>query len=145
MEQVAEIKVSYNPSLKDKPIIKTSADAHWVFKGFFAGETICLQEQFSVMYLNRCNRMLGVYNVSKGGMTGTIADIRLILVVALKVAATSIILCHNHPSGNLQPSNDDLTLTKKIKEAGALMDIKVHDHLVITRDDYKSFADEGLM
>lgn len=98
------------------------------------------------MYLNRANRVIGVYKVSVGGITGTVADPRLILSVALKSAATSIILAHNHPSGNLKPSRADLELTTKIKTAAQLMDITVLDHLIVTSDEgFLSFADEGLM
>ena len=108
LPKVAEIKVSYQPAISDRPVMQSSLDAFNFFKGFYMGETICLQEQFSVMYLNRMNRVLGVYIISKGGMTGTVVDIRLILAVALKTAATSIMLCHNHPSGNVKPSHADI-------------------------------------
>jgi DNA repair protein RadC len=98
-----------------------------------------------VMYLNRANKVLGVYMMSKGGVSGTVADPRLILAVALKTAACNIVLCHNHPSGNLKPSRQDEELTSKIKEAGRYMDIKVMDHLIIGEDYYYSFADEGML
>ena len=99
------------------------------------------------MYLNRANRVIGVFPVSTGGITATIADPRLILAVALKTGACSIILAHNHPSGNLKPSHADEELTHKIKEAAKFMDIKVIEHLIISpdREMYYSFADEGLM
>ena len=145
LPKVAEIKVSYQPAISDRPVMQSSLDAFNFFKGFYMGETICLQEQFSVMYLNRMNRVLGVYIISKGGMTGTVVDIRLILAVALKTAATSIMLCHNHPSGNVKPPHADIELSSKIKDAAQLMEIKLLDHLVIGQYTYYSFADDGLV
>lgn len=110
---------------------------------FFRG-SISLQEQFAVMYLNRANKVLGVHIHSKGGITGTVADPHLILSTALLTASTSIILCHNHPSGNLKPSRADEELTQKIKEAGKFLEIKVLDHLIISEgESYYSFAEEG--
>ena len=99
------------------------------------------------MYLNHSHKVLGIYLVSIGGMTCTIADVRLILSVALKTAATGIMIAHNHPSGSLKPSQIDINLTTKIKEAGNLMDIKLLDHIIITPVDrqYFSFSDEGLL
>ena len=99
------------------------------------------------MYLNRSNRVLGVYPVSLGGITGTIADIRLILSVALKIVATCIVLAHNHPSGSLKPSRADIELTSKIKEAAKYMHITLMDHLILSpeEDQYLSFADEGFL
>lgn len=92
------------------------------------GDTICLQEQFAVMYLNRANKVLGVTILSLGGITGTIVDIRLTLSIALKCAATSILLCHNHPSRNLKPSKADINLTEKIRKAAELFDIKLANY-----------------
>ncbi|MBD0333245.1 MAG: JAB domain-containing protein, partial [Chitinophagaceae bacterium] len=90
-------------------------------------------------------RVLCLFNVSSGGITGTVADPRLIYTAALKVNAVSLILCHNHPSGSLKPSRADEELTQKIKSAGAFLDIKVLDHLIISSEGYYSFADEGLL
>jgi DNA repair protein RadC len=98
-----------------------------------------------IMLLNRANRVIGVYKVSNGGLTGTVADIRLIFVAALKAAAGSIILAHNHPSGNLNPSGEDSRLTQKIKDAGKLLDIQVLDHLILSKEGYFSFADQGMI
>ncbi len=146
LTQVAEITISYKPTLNRMPLIATTLDAYVELKEFFLEDIIRLQEQFLVMYLNNGNRVLGVYKLSKGGLTGTIADIRLILGTALKVAACSIILCHNHPSGTLKPSLSDIEITKKIIEAGKFMDIRVLDHLIISPDDrYISLSEEGLI
>jgi DNA repair protein RadC len=144
--KLAEIKVSYRPQKVHHPIIKSSADVYYYLLKFFPEETISLQEQFVVGYVNRANKLIGVYELSKGGITGTIADPRLILSVALKAAATGIILAHNHPSGNLQPSIQDKDITKKIQEACKLLDITLLDHLIVVPEDaYFSFADEGLL
>jgi DNA repair protein RadC len=111
---------------------------------FFPQVTIALQEKFVVMYLNRSNKVLGVYPLSTGGITRTMVDTRLILSVALKVATTGIILAHNHPSGNLQPSSADRDLTGTIKDACKYFDISVFDHHIITLDSkYYSIGDEG--
>jgi DNA repair protein RadC len=145
-QKVAEIEVSYRPAISNKPIITSSLDAYNVIKEFIPASTIALQEQFVCMYLNRANRVIGVYNLSMGGITGTVADTRLVLGIALKVAATGIILAHNHPSGNLKPSSADEALTEKIKTAASFMDILVSDHLILSANgEYYSFADEGLL
>lgn len=95
--------------------------------------------------LNRAQRVLGIYELSTGGVTGTVADPKLVFIAALKANACNIILSHNHPSGNLKPSSADEQLTKKIATAGMYMDIKVADHVIITSEGYYSFADEGLL
>lgn len=144
--KISEITVQYKPAKANRPKIISSSEALSIIRGFFSEDTIELQEQFIAMYLNRANRVIGVYKVSMGGITGTVADPRLILSVALKSAATSIILAHNHPSGNLKPSKADIDLTMKIKTAAQLMDITVLDHLIVTSGEgFLSFADEGLM
>lgn len=142
--EIAEISVSYQPTGKSKVQIQSSEDAARVLREFFPADTIALQERFVVLYLNRGNRVLGVYEVSVGGITGTVVDIRLLLAVALRIAATGVVLCHNHPSGNTKPSREDVELTKKIKQASSYFDIKVYDHVILTYDDkYYSLADEG--
>jgi DNA repair protein RadC len=146
--QVAEIMVSYRPAISDKPVIKTPLDAYTILKDqFFPDETISLQERFVVMYLNNANRVLGIYPVSLGGINKTIVDIRLIFSVALRIAATSIMLAHNHPSGSLNPSSNDITLTAMIKEASRFLDIKLYDHLILSSEPgkYLSFAEEALL
>jgi len=144
--KVAEITVSYRPAISDKPKIVTAYDAFVELQPFYSEDTIHLQESFMVMYLNRANRVIGVYKLSTGGITGTVADPKLILATALKVAASGLVLCHNHPSGNLHASRQDIDLTMKIKEAGKYLDIKVMDHLIISPDGkYFSFADDSLL
>lgn len=102
-------------------------------------------EEFWVMYLNRANKIISADKISQGGITGTVADTRLIFKTALDHFACSIILCHNHPSGSLSPSEEDKSLTKKVKQAGQLLDINTLDHLIISDSGYFSFADEGLL
>lgn len=102
-------------------------------------------EVFAVVFLNRANKINHFEIISKGGITGTIADPRIILKKALEEEATSIVLCHNHPSGNLHPSRADEELTKKIKEAAGYFDIKIIDHIIVSEEGFYSFADEGLL
>jgi len=102
-------------------------------------------EEFWALFLNNSNKVVAKSQISKGGLTATIVDIRLVFKRALELASVGIIVCHNHPSGKLQPSNADKNLTQRIKEAGITLDIKLLDHLIITEKAYFSFADEGLL
>jgi DNA repair protein RadC len=102
-------------------------------------------EEFWVLILNRHNKVIDKQKLSQGGMTGTVIDVRLVLKFALEKYATSLIFCHNHPSGNLEPSDADKKITRQLKEAAALMEIPVIDHLIITQSGFFSFADEGLL
>ncbi len=102
-------------------------------------------EEFFVLFLNSAGRIIHAQTMSSGGVSGTVVDIRMILKVALEKLASSIILSHNHPSGNLQPSQDDIKLTQKLKQAATQMDINVQDHLIVGENSYYSFADEGIM
>lgn len=102
-------------------------------------------EEFMILCLNRANRVLGWAKVSQGGLSGTVADPKVIFQVALKSNACSLILAHNHPSGNLTPSEADIHLTRKLKEAGTLLDLPVLDHLIVSSEGYYSFADEGML
>ncbi|OQA12081.1 MAG: hypothetical protein BWY67_00521 [Bacteroidetes bacterium ADurb.Bin397] len=102
-------------------------------------------EEFWVLLLNRANNIIGKHQISKGGLAGTVVDSKVIFKLALDASASSIIMCHNHPSGNHKPSDADLSLTKRIVEAGKVLDISVLDHLIIAGELYYSFADEGKM
>lgn len=102
-------------------------------------------EEFWVLYLNNSNKVLAKMQASKGGLTATIVDVRLLFKRALELATVGILVCHNHPSGKLQPSVADKQLTQKIKLAGETLDIKLLDHLIITEKAYFSFADEGIL
>lgn len=102
-------------------------------------------EEFWVLYLNRKNEIIKRENISKGGVTGTVADGKIIFKNAVNLLASSVILCHNHPSGNLSPSQADIQLTKKMKEIGIIMDTPVIDHIIVGNNNYFSFADENLL
>ena len=126
----------------EKPKVVTSADCAAIFKPLLSDLP---HEEFWVLLLNRNNLVIDKMLVSQGGLSGTVIDVRIILKMALDKLACSIILCHNHPSGNLIPSEADKDITKKIKEAGKHMDIPILDHLIIANDSYFSFADDGLI
>lgn len=102
-------------------------------------------EEFWIVYLNNSNKVLHKSQLSSGGLTGTVVDVRLVFKKAVEINSTAIILCHNHPSGNTKPSDADIQLTKKMKLGGETLDVKVLDHVIITEKAYFSFADEGLM
>lgn len=144
---VAEIELIYKPAISDKPEIKSCLDAYNIIKNCFSENTISLKEQMIVLYMNQAQRVVGTYKLSDGGITATVCDIRLVLSIALKCMATNFIIGHNHPSGNLQPSKQEIAMTLKLKEAGQLMDIKLMDHLIVSpfEGKYFSFADEGLI
>ncbi len=128
--------------LLDKPVIKESRDIASYLQNRFRDLPY---EVFAVLFLNRANRINHFEVVSQGGITGTVADPRIILKKALEEEAVSIILCHNHPSGSLRPSRADEELTQKIKEAARYFDIRVMDHIIVSESGYYSFADEGLL
>ena len=145
--EIPEVKLRLNRSSRKKHFgqIKDSKDgADFIRKVYKRGE-IELQEQFIVLYLNRANHIIGYYRHTTGAITGTVADVRIILAAALKSASTSVVIAHNHPSGNLRPSEADVALTKQIKESAKIMDIAVLDHIIVTKEGYYSFADEGLL
>jgi DNA repair protein RadC len=127
---------------RQKEIITSSADVARYLQSLLQDHQ---HEVFAVLFLNRANKINHFQVVSEGGMTGTVADPRIILKKALEENAVSIILCHNHPSGSLKPSRADEELTQKIKEAARFFDIKVLDHLIVSEDGYFSFADEGIL
>jgi DNA repair protein RadC len=141
--EISEIKVSYTNPNKDRQQIKDSQTSYTILIACWDKSTIELQEEFKVLLLNRYSEVLGIYPLSKGGTAGTIVDAKLVFSVALKCNASSIIISHNHPSGNLKPSEADKTLTKNLRVAGNYLDIKVLDHIIVTKDNYYSFADSG--
>ncbi len=124
----------------ERPLIQSSKDA---YNSLWPHMADLDHEQFWVLLLNRANKVLGAKKVSQGGMTGTVADPKLIFKTAIENDACSIILSHNHPSGNLKPSQSDMELTKKLKEAGKILEIQVLDHIIVAAGAYYSFADEG--
>jgi len=146
--KVNEISIKYQGNFKmnQAPKITSSLSAVELLFDSWDRDRIGLQECFKVMLLNNSNKVKGIFEVSSGGITGTLVDVRILFAVILKSLTTSIILAHNHPSGNLKPSEADKQLTQKIKNAGGFLDIKLLDHLIIIPDgDYFSFADEGIL
>jgi len=129
-------------NLLEKPKIGGSND---VFKLMHPIIGDLSHEEFWVLFLNNSNKVLAKLQVSKGGMTATVVDIRLLFKQALELFSVAIIVCHNHPSGKLKPSDADVQLTQKIKNAGNTLDIKLLDHLIIAEKAYFSFADEGIL
>lgn len=145
--KVSEIKLTYRTRVKAslRPKITSSQDCVKVLRESWDLDRIELVEQFKVMLLNRANKVLGIFEVSTGGIAGTVADPKLIFVAALKAGASGLILCHNHPSGNLSPSQADIDLTRKIKEGGKMLEISLLDHVILTQEAYFSFVDEGVL
>jgi DNA repair protein RadC len=145
--KVSEINIRYRPIFKasERLQVSTSQEVYTILYNNWDIYKIELQEQFKILLLNRANKVIGIYEVSSGGMSGTIADPKLIFATALKAGASSIILSHNHPSGNLKPSQADIALTQKIIKAGSFLDIAVLDHIIITSEGYFSFQDEGII
>ena len=141
---IAEIQVSYNTNSRVKQKITSSASAYEILKSSWNEGSLELQEEFKVLLLNRANDVLGIYNMSKGSVSGTVVDVRLLFAVALKCNASGILISHNHPSGNLNPSDADKELTDKIKQLSKLFDIKMIDHIIITHLGYFSFLDNGM-
>lgn len=142
---LAEIKISYNPKMKasEMPKVVTSSEAYEFIKDLIP--QMDYREYFYILCLNRNNKILGYSQISIGGLSGTIADPKIIMQTALKANACSNILSHNHPSGNLVPSEADRTITRKLKDAGKFLDIPVLDHLIVTSEGYFSFADDGII
>lgn len=144
---VPEILVSYRRNT-EKPFlgkISNSSDVANFLRRTFSEGIVDLQEEAIVIYLNQANNILGYYRHSKGSINATIIDVRLVLAVALKAAAVSIILSHNHPSGNLKPSAADDVITRKLKEAAAVHEIRFLDHIIITSSGHYSYAEHGLL
>ena len=139
-----KIKVNRGKRVKDNKITSV-ADSVEILKKFITPSKIQTQEFFSVAYLNNNNNVLAIYNHSSGAITSVSIDTRLIMAAALKLAATGMILCHNHPSGNLTPSQADKTITANIIKVANIHDLKVLDHIIITRDGYFSFVENGLL
>jgi DNA repair protein RadC len=132
--KLAEIPESYQ--------IKCSKDVFELFQPILSD---LAHEEFWILFLNRSNKVINRMKLSQGGISGTVTDVRIVMKKAIEYLSSGIIVCHNHPSGNLSPSESDNRITMKIKEAGNIMDIQLLDHLIITDKDYYSFADNGLL
>ncbi len=141
--KVGEVELTYKSTTKKRNKIHCSKDAYKVLLPTYKEGTICYKEYFKVLFLNQANQVLGYTLIAEGGLTTTDADVRVILQAALLTNSVTLILAHNHPSGNLKPSQEDMKLTKQVKDAAQLMRIRILDHLILTDVGYYSFADEG--
>jgi DNA repair protein RadC len=146
--KVNEISISYTQKIKNdiRVNIKSSQDAAVYLRRIWNPDTLNIHETFMVIMLNNANYVNGFYTLSTGGITSTCVDIRILFAIVLKSLSTSIILAHNHPSGNLNPSEADKKLTEKVIKAGNLFDIKTLDHIILSPENkYFSFADQNLL
>lgn len=145
--QVSEVELVYVNKMKstERPVITSSKTAYDVLMEHWDKKKIDYIEHFKILLLDKANRVLAVYEVGSGGLTATFVDQRQVFCAGLLVKATAIILAHNHPSGRLVASNEDQTLTRKMVEAGKILDIQILDHIIVTSDGYYSFTDEGLI
>ena len=139
---ISEYSLKYTKSEIQKTKVITSESASNVIRKFYFDD-INIYESFFILLLNRANNTTGFAKISQGGTAGTVVDIKIIAKYAVESLSSAVIICHNHPSGNKQPSDADLNITRKIKDALLLLDIKLIDHVIITENDFYSFADNG--
>ena len=139
-----DISYSYGTTKAEREKITSSLDAKNIFRSMIEN-SIEYKESFLLLILNNSNEILGIKKISEGGITATVVDVRLIFQTVLKAHGVAFILCHNHPSGKLQPSQADKQITNKIKEGAKVLDLKLLDHLIITKESGYSFADEGIL
>jgi len=145
--KVCEVQLTYKPNFNpsERPQISSSKQCYDILMQHWDLGLIGFLEEFKIILLNRNNRVLGIVDISMGGVSGTYVDPKIIFVAALKANASGLILVHNHPSGNLKPSDADMKLTAKLKEGAKLLEIEIHDHLIINENGYYSFSDYCLM
>ena len=141
--EMPEISLKYCTNGTVKTKIKDAMDAHTLFLSLFDPDTLEYKEMAIVLFLNRANHVLGWMKLSEGGTSSTVIDSKIIFATALKCNASAIILSHNHPSGTIEPSNQDIVVTETITKFGNLIDIKLLDHVIITKTSFYSFADNG--
>jgi DNA repair protein RadC len=144
---VSEVELVYRSKVKpaDRPHVSSTQSAYDILIAAWDANKIEMVEQCYVLLLNRSNYCIGISNIGTGGITGCVVDPKIVFATALKANATGIILAHNHPSGNLKPSNADIHLTQKIREAGKFLDLSLMDHMIVTPQGYYSFAEEGML
>lgn len=140
---VGEVELSYQPKFNNIYKVVSSEDAYKYLLSTYKEGTICYKEYFKALFLNQSNQILGYTLISEGGITETSVDVRIILQAALLTNSVAIILAHNHPSGSMKPSKQDMDITKQVKDAARFMRITVTDHLILTDAGYYSFSDEG--
>lgn len=144
---VTEVELIYRNKSKanERPSIRTSMDAYHLLLRTWDENKIELQEQFRIVLLDKKSGCMGISTVATGGINNCLVDLKIAFALALKATASSMIIAHNHPSGNPKPSEADKTLTHRFYEAGKLLDLNVLDHIIVTKETYTSLADEGLM
>jgi len=142
---VSEIELVYRSKIKpcQRPTLRSSNDVFEFLLQHWNHDTIELIETAKAIFLSNACKVLGLLEISTGGTTSTIIDLKMVFLPAIKLNASFIILAHNHPSGKVHPSANDLLLTEKMRNAGTLLDIKIMDHIIVSKDAYYSFADEG--
>lgn len=143
--QVAELLVSYSPHIVSAQKISNSRESYSLITNYWNLDIIEMLEEVKVILLNKANKVLGIFDLSKGGICSSIIDVKIVLSIALKTLASGIIIVHNHPSGNLAPSKADIDITQKLKSACKIIELVLLDHLIISKEDYFSFADDGLL
>lgn len=143
--KLPELTLKYSKGKFKEVKITSSKNVIEQSRRLFDEDTIEYREEMLIILLNRNNVILGWSSVSKGGVTGTVVDVKVIMSIALLSGASGIILSHNHPSGNTKPSQADISITNKINDACKIMDISLIDHVIQTKDDYYSFIDEGIL
>jgi len=141
--KLPELKIKVKATKGDEFYIKNSDDVVKVLRSIFNADTIQWTEEFIAVCLNRAHKVIGYYKVGSGGFSGVVCDPKVIMTMALQTSASSIIVAHNHPSGNLKPSENDRKMTDKINGACKLLDINLLDHIILTTDGHYSFAEEG--
>ncbi len=142
---VSEISVSYSRTYKRKIKVTGADSAHKTLRKMWDTNLLNIQEQFCVLFLNNSNEVVGFRCLSSGTLTASLVDFKILFGLACKSLSSAIIIAHNHPSGKLQPSQGDINVTKKIKEAGNMLDIKLLDHIILTQNDYYSLNDNHLI
>ena len=142
-----QFSLSYRNPVKQSELrqITTSKDCEEILRIVFDSSTFLWREEMLLLCLNRNNKVIGYYRVSVGGISGTVCDPKVIFTIALNSGASAIVLAHNHPSGNLTPSQADKSLTKRIKDLGSLLEITLVEHMILTQESYYSFSDNGTL
>ena len=143
--KVSEIKISYTNEVDEVIKVLGSSEVYQVLKANWDMDTIELQEEFKLLLLNQANQVLGIKSLFKGGVSNCSVDIRLIMSLVLKTNASGLIISHNHPSGNLKASESDKRITSKIKECCELFEVRLLDHIIMAKNSYLSFTDEGIL
>ena len=144
MATLEKISLKKDPTNFERVKITSSQDSADYIRQFYSDD-IEIFESFFILLLNRQNKTIGYAKISQGGVAGTVVDAKIILKYIVDTLASAVILCHNHPSGNLNPSTQDLEITKKLSQAAKLVDSQVIDHIILTPDSFYSFADNGLI